>query len=309
MTTPDHPDNPTEPVHPTVPPGAPAPVGAPTPHVAPPPSGGGRNTLAIVALVVALLGTVFALIHGAMIVGWVLLPVAFVLSVVALAQHGRPKGMAVAALVVSIVGTIVGVVAFMGALGDAVDDAFNTPVSGTTQSSGEPGDDSGATTGSGDGTGTGDATAADDGSDEGSSDPEGSRANPYPMGSSISSGDWTVTVNSFTPDATDQVLAANEFNEAPAGGNVYALANVTITYTGDASGYALETTTDFVTSGGNVVGSPDSMVVAPDPLGLDELYPGASVTGNLVFEIPSGDGGLLRVRPGILADEAFVALS
>lgn len=137
-----HPLNPNDPGSATTPPGAPVPpqaptpAGAPIPQGAPPSSGVGRtrNTLGLVALVVAVLGTVFALVHGAMIVGWILLPIAFVLSVVALVQHGRPKGMAVAALVVSIVGTVVGVVAFMGAVGDAVDDAFNTPVSGAARS-------------------------------------------------------------------------------------------------------------------------------------------------------------------------------
>lgn len=137
MTTPDHPGSPTDPTRPSAGPGAPVPVAAPTSHGAPPPSGGGRNTLAIVALVVAVLGSVFALIHGAMIVGWILLPAAFVVSIVALAQHGRPKGMAVAALVVSIVGTIVGVVAFMGAVGDAVDDAFGQSASPAPQASEE----------------------------------------------------------------------------------------------------------------------------------------------------------------------------
>lgn len=138
----NHPLNPSGPTDPITPPGAPVPEQVPTPAAAPipqgaPPSSGvgkARNTLALVALVVAVLGTVFALIHGAMIVGWILLPIAFVLSIVALVQHGKPKGVAVAALVVSIVGTIIGVVAFMGAVGDAVDDAFNTPVSGAAQS-------------------------------------------------------------------------------------------------------------------------------------------------------------------------------
>lgn len=312
MTIPHHPTDPTgphEPVTPTgapVPPGAPASAGAPIPQGAPPSptTGRQRNTLALVALVVAVLGTVFALIHGAMIIGWILLPIAFILSIVALAQHGRPKGVAVAALVVSIVGTIVGVVAFMGAVGDAVDDAFNTPVSGAAQSggaspSGEPTDS--ATADEDADAGAGDTGGTDSGA--------GTRENPFPLGTEIIGNDWTVTVNSFTADATDQVLAANQFNEAPAGGSVYALANVTITYTGDSSGYAMETSTDFVTSSGNVIGSTDSMAVAPDAIGLEELYQGASVTGNVVFEIPAGDAGLLRVRPGMLSDEAFVSLS
>ncbi|MGO3796284.1 MAG: DUF4352 domain-containing protein [Pauljensenia sp.] len=315
MTIPPHPTEPTEPTTPPgapVPPGTPVPPGFRTPSETPLPQGAPssssvgrqRNTLALVALVVAVLGSVFALIHGAMIIGWILLPIAFILSIVALVQHGRPKGVAVAALVVSIVGTIVGVVAFMGAVGDAVDDAFNTPVSGVAQSDGAS--PSGEPTVSAPADGDADDGAGDAG---GATASQGTRENPFPLGTAISGSDWTVTVNSFTADATDQVLAANQFNEAPADGSVYALANVTITYTGDSSGYAMETTTDYVTAGGNVIGSTDSIAVAPDAIGLDELYPGASVTGNVVLEIPTGDAGLLRVRPGILSDEAFVAVS
>ncbi len=119
---------------------APIPAGGPAPMTPPPgqavPSsstpGARRNTVALIALVVAVLGFVFALVKGAMIVGWILLPVAFILAIVGLLQHGRPKGMAVAALVVSVVGTIVGVVAFAGALGGAVDDALGQSTSSTS---------------------------------------------------------------------------------------------------------------------------------------------------------------------------------
>lgn len=312
MTTPDQP-NPFHPgstpsdtswdgaARPSTPPSTPPPSPVPTPPLpaAQDHQPHGRNTVALVALVLAVLGFVFALIHGAMIVGWVLLPIAFILSVVGLLQHGRPKGMAIAALIVSVVGTIVGIVAFTTSVGDAVDDALSQPVT-ATQPSG-----AGATE-----EGTADsASPSQSPSDTSEASAEGTRENPYPLGSTISSSDWKVTVNSFTADATSQVLAANQFNEDPAQGSVYALANVTITYIGDSSGYALETGVAFVTDQGNVVSSTDSLAVAPDAIGLDELYTDASVTGNVVFEIPSGASGLLRVQPGMLARDAFVAIS
>lgn len=123
---------------PTFPQGAPAPVGTPTPQAGPPSSGGKgpRNIPALVALVLAVLGTILALVHGVMILGWVLLPAAFILSIVGLVQHGRPKGMAIAALVLSILGTVAGVIAFASAVGNAVDDAFDqsgTPAPQVTQ--------------------------------------------------------------------------------------------------------------------------------------------------------------------------------
>lgn len=317
---------PNQPNQPSAPGGGPAPRGglppqpgagtpAPAPQPAPPwsglpaepPSGARRprNGLAIAALVVAVLGAVFACVKGALVVGWVLLPVAFVLSIVALVRRGSQKGLAWAALAVTIVGTIAGVVTFTSAVGDAVDDAvdetFGTSVTATAPS----GDASPAPS---------DAAApaeqeATDAPSDAAAPGEGTRESPYPLGAAISSRDWTVTVNAFTADATDQVMAANQFNDPPADGMVYALANVTVTYTGDSSGYALETGVSFVTAAGNVIRGSDSIAVAPDALGLDELYPGASATGNVLLEIPAGDAGLLRVRPGILADEVFVALS
>ncbi|MFF1635834.1 hypothetical protein [Leifsonia sp. NPDC058248] len=53
---------------------------------------------------------------------------------------------------------------------------------------------------------------------------------------------------------------------------------------------------------------PGKFVVAPDPaLGADELYKGASATGNLVLAIPADGKGLIRVTPGILAKDVFIA--
>lgn len=77
------------------------------PGPAPEPSG--PNVLGIVALVVAVVGFAFACIPFVQVVGWILLPVALVLAIVALFLEGR-KWPAIAALIVSIVGAIVGAV-------------------------------------------------------------------------------------------------------------------------------------------------------------------------------------------------------
>jgi hypothetical protein len=97
--------------------------GGPQPP-APAPESSGPNVLGIVALVIAAVGFVFACIPFVQVVGWVLLPIAFVLSIVALFLRGR-KWPAIVALIVSIVGAIVGaivaaVVAF-GIFGQLVD--------------------------------------------------------------------------------------------------------------------------------------------------------------------------------------------
>ena len=69
----------------------------------------GPSVLGIVALVVAVVEFVFACIPFVQVVGWILLPVALVLAVVALFLEGR-KWPAITALVVSFVGAIVGAV-------------------------------------------------------------------------------------------------------------------------------------------------------------------------------------------------------
>ena len=186
---------------------------------------------------------------------------------------------------------------FIFAVGSAFDEAFDdeayvsAPGSGTDQTA----DD--------------DATAVSE-EQEPADDAGGSRSHPVEIGSTISSSDWDVTVDSFDHDATDAVLSAYEFNEEPSDGTSYALAEVTVTYTGDESESPwADITFAYVTEDGNTVNAYDTMTVAPDPdfSEINELYEGASDSGNLVFEIPQDDDGVLRVTPGVLADDVFVA--
>src|SRR5690606_22905435 len=85
---------------------------------------------------------------------------------------------------------------------------------------------------------------------------QGTRDNPYPLASQISSDDWTVVVNSYTADG-NAVVAANQFNEPAPAGSHYEIINYTVTYIGDESGLAAEVGVDLVTSAGNVVNSYD----------------------------------------------------
>src|SRR5699024_2284731 len=68
-----------------------------------------RNIVGLIALIVVVVGFIFACIPGALIVGWILLPISFILSIVGLAMSGKTKGTSISALIVSIVGFIVGV--------------------------------------------------------------------------------------------------------------------------------------------------------------------------------------------------------
>lgn len=267
-----------------------------------------RNTVGLIALIVAIVGFVFACIPGALIVGWILLPVAFILSIVGLALSGKTKGTSISALILSVVGTIVGVLVFLFAVGSAFEDAFDddVSVSSTAEVEGEDDTDEAAP--------AGDATPQDEeGDDEGSSDDvEGTRENPGELGSVISGEEWDVTVDSFDRDMTEEVLAENQFNDEPDDGNTYAVAEVTVTYTGDDSGDPwMDLDFVYVTENGNTTAYYDTDAIGPEPdiMDIGEMYEGASNTGNVLFEIPEDDSGLLRVTPGLLSEDAFIATS
>ncbi|MDF1489477.1 DUF4352 domain-containing protein [Tessaracoccus caeni] len=261
-----------------------------------------KNTLGLVALIVAAVGFVFACVPGALIVGWILLPVAFVLALVSFFVKGKKRGQGVAALLISIVGTVVGVVVFMEVMSSALDDAFSNgdtvvssasalPDAGEPSESPKPVESQGAT-------------------EKGSSG--GTRENPSPLGSEISNDEWVVTINSVDLDADKAVASSNEFNEPAPDGQVYILVNTTITYVGDkAEGSVPMQTIEYVTVDGNTINSFDTLVVAPDALdSLTTLYEGASVTGNIAFAVPvdtAGDG-VLAVAPGMFSDKVFVSV-
>lgn len=179
-----------------------------------------RNVVGIIALVCAIGGFVFSCIPGALIVGWVLLPIGFVLGLVGLCLSGQAKGTSLFAVIVSIVGTIVAVLVFSVVVVDAFDDAFGGEVSVSGQESENASNSRIMRTG-----------GAEGGEDS------GTRENPAALGQVLSNDDWDVTVNGFTPNATDAVLAANSFNESPAPGFQYALVDLSATYKGDGVGH------------------------------------------------------------------------
>ncbi len=84
------------------------PGAAPAPPAAAPPTKPARSTLGLVAIILAAVGFVLVLVPLIGVVGFILLVAAFVLSIVALAQKGRQKTLAVIALVLSVVGPVVG---------------------------------------------------------------------------------------------------------------------------------------------------------------------------------------------------------
>ncbi|WP_298251872.1 hypothetical protein [uncultured Arthrobacter sp.] len=256
--------------------------------------------MGLIALIAAILGFIFACIPGALIVGWILLPIAFILGLVSLFLRDKSKWMGITAIILSIVGTIVGVLVFLTVVTTSIDEAFE---SGDTTVV-EPSADAVAEN----------AGPSDDAAEEDDAEGEaGTRMNPYPVGSVIESDDWRLIVDSVTLAATDVVLNANEFNEPPADGSEYILVNYSATYLGDDPDGQLPAfvTLEYVTAEGTTVNSFDNLVVAPEPIDMSgTLYTGGTATGNVAFEVPSASAGegVLAVSPGMLADKVFVAV-
>lgn len=252
-----------------------------------------RNIPGLIALIVAAVGFIFACIPGALIVGWVLLPIGFILGIVALFQKGKVKWQGIAAIIVSVVGTVVGAIVFTVVVATAFTDAFG----GSDVEVGSP-------------------TSVTEEAENTTEDEEpaaeaGTRENPLPLGTPFSSDEWTVTVNSVTLGAQDQILAANEFNDAPDAGTEYILVNYTVTYLADDAegGMPAFVSLEYVTAGGNTVNGLDKLVVSPDEIDvMSPLYEGASVTGNHAIQVPTPADGVLAIRPGMVADKIFVAI-
>ena len=256
-----------------------------------------NHTLGIVALVTAVAGFVFACIPGALIVGWILLPIAFVLSIVALCMKGK-KLFGILAMVLSVVGTIVGFIVFFTVVAGAVDEAFGGSEVSTVDSAIENED-------------IAIEEEAAEPVDEPAGPVEGSRENPFPLGTIVSNEEWEVSVNSVELGATEAVLAENVLNATPDEGDEYILVNVSAAYVGGGTGTpAVDLGFDYVTVDGVKVGTLETFAVAPDAFdSLTELYPGGTITGNQVFAVPSATAGegTVAVRIGMFGDEVFFA--
>lgn len=252
-----------------------------------------RNILGIVALVLAAVGFIFACIPGALIVGWILLPIAFILGIVAVCLRDKVKWQGVAAIIVSVVGTIVAVAVFFAVVATSFNNAFNNDVE------------------------VSDAPAVVEPADETDEEPAeepaaevGTRENPAALGATIEGDDWTVVINSVNLDATDAVLAENDFNDEPDAGTVYIGINYTATYTGDDADGQMPAfvSIEYVTGAGVTVNGLDKILVGPDEMDtMSTIYNGASVTGNDYIQVPTPVDGVIAVGAGMLADTVFVS--
>ncbi|WP_146080771.1 DUF4190 domain-containing protein [Pseudoclavibacter sp. RFBB5] len=245
--------------------------------------------LAIAALIVGIVAFFTSLIP---IFGIIVALAAIALGITALIRR-QPKGFAVTGLALGAVALVTAIVAalvvgvFTTAVVETAEEATAVTAAPAPETNGSDTDQQ-------------DAVAAD----------QGTRDNPYPLGTTISSADWDVVINSVQLGADDAIAQANTFNQAATPGNQYIVVNATLTYKGADSAFANQVSFSYVDAGGNVSNSYDTVIVPPEPtLTMEELYAGASTTGNEALQIPIDATGVLRVEAGYFVDPVFVALS
>jgi len=134
----------------------------------------------------------------------------------------------------------------------------------------------------------------------------GTKSNPAPIGTALQARGWVVKVEEVVPNATDLVLAENQFNEPPAEGRQFFMARLSVQYVGNEEPRtpALDLSFSvFGSRGGEYTDYDESCGVIPNKLDtFKELYNGGTITGNLCWSVPSDEVGtlLLRVRIGVI---------
>ena len=269
------------------------------PPSAPPAKPG--NGFGIAALIVGIVAFVGAFIPFINFVTGFLAAVGIVLGIIAVVRKNKPKKAAIAGLIVSVIALILSVVLAMtytAGFVSAVDDAL--PKTSVQESEDEA------------------AAPADEAEVEADSSAKvGTRENPAPIGTTVEitsggSPNYEVTLGTPTLDATAIIAAENQFNEAAPEGFQYAILPVTVTYVGSETGTPwIDLNIEFVSTAGTTHTEGDNVAVGPSPTFMDinELYPGASGTGNIVIAIPTADAaaGAWAVEPLFFGDTFFFA--
>lgn len=121
---------------------------------------------------------------------------------------------------------------------------------------------------------------------------ESARNRPVAFGATALVGDWTLRVSEVDFDATEEVLAENQFNEAPEPGHVFVTALVEGTYDGEETGNMLWDFSLKVVGEKSVAygqSDPGCGVVPNDLLSVEEVFPGGTVKGNACWSVPVED--------------------
>ncbi len=142
----------------------------------------------------------------------------------------------------------------------------------------------------------------------------GTLDDPLPVGAVADIGDWRLRVTGVTPEATDEVLAENQFNDPPAEGRQFFMVHLEATYVGEESSNFWVDVSMKVVGPSNVAyeSFEDSCGVIPDPIDdSGETFPGGSIVGNACWSVSAEDAGglVLIVEPTFSFDDVRAFLS
>lgn len=251
------------------------------------PSNPGPSVVSIIALVVAIVGLVFVLIPPVSGLAWVLVPVAFVLSIVGLFLRGA-KWPAITGLVVSIIAAIVGIVMFVafliGSLGSALDEIDDSIPDVPVFPQPEPGPD-------------------DPGADPAPEPPEAPIAGELAFGETMTWDDGvSITVSApepYTP--SDFAVGVTHAN------NVVFTLTITNNSTADLQALPLpalssgdQDVSPIFDIGSDIFGTGDDVGFPP----ADTIEPGGSVSWRAAWSVDDPSSLTLQVAPSFLYPSA-----
>ena len=131
------------------------------------------------------------------------------------------------------------------------------------------------------------------------------RDSPLGIGRIGKVGDYEISVLSVTPDATDEVLATNQFNDPPAEGNQFFLARVAVTYQGSTTGnpaFELNFQTVGSLSKSYTTFNNTCGVYGEEQYAVTELFEGGSTEFNVCWQIDAQDATSLEMYVEPLLD-------
>ncbi|WP_309620743.1 DUF4190 domain-containing protein [Salinibacterium sp.] len=232
--------------------------------------------VAVAALVLGIVAFVCAIIPGLSFVAFLPAFAALVFGIVALATGAPGRGKAITGVILGpiavLVAIIVSVTAIASGIGSSVDVAKPVGDPSTAEST-EP---------------ITEPVEAEP------TEKSGSRENPAAAGSVIEITDnsgpvWQVQIGAANLNAGDVIAAENQFNAAADAGSQYVLVPVTYTYVGSTSGTPwIDIDIEFVSAGGTTH-TQEFIVIPTSITDINEMYSGATATGNIVVMAPTAD--------------------
>ncbi len=128
----------------------------------------------------------------------------------------------------------------------------------------------------------------------------------FPVGEVMTGADGTeIRVLQITADAWSLILAENQFNDPPEQGNRFFMVRVEVSNPSDALQPADVGRSDFELIGDErvIYTSSDRCGIIPDALNR-EIFPGGSAEGNVCFEIPISERGLILIYKPEYSEES-----